>query len=149
MKRLSLHRVLVIAWLALSAISFQIDGAGAGEMAGGSGDLWEVTTKISMEGAPMGLPAQKSKVCAPKEWNEPPGGMDKRQKCQTSDFKVDGTKATWKVICAGPPEMTGEGEIVRDGAEAYTGSIQLKSSEGNMTIRLNGKRLGDCDPAQK
>ena len=110
-----------------------------------TGDLWEVTSQMSMEGVPMALPAQKLKVCAPKEWKEPPGGMDERQKCKNSDFKVEGPKATWKTTCAGPPAMTGEGEITRDGADAYTGAIKFSSEEGSMTIKLSGKRLGPCE----
>ncbi|HKQ61234.1 MAG TPA: DUF3617 family protein [Candidatus Polarisedimenticolaceae bacterium] len=111
------------------------------------GDLWKVTSKPSMEGMPMELPAQTLQVCAPKEWKEPPGGMDERRKCRSTDFKLEGAKATWKVQCAGPPQMSGEGEITRDGADAYSGVIRLGSSDGTLTIKLDGKRLGDCaDP---
>ncbi len=116
---------------------------------GASGDLWEVTSRMSMEGMPTEMPAQKVQVCAPKEWKEPPGGMDERQKCESSDFKVAGPKATWKVRCAGPPEMTGEGEITRNGADAYTGALKFSSPHGAMTIKLDGRRLGDCDLGKK
>lgn len=108
------------------------------------GDQWEVTSQMSMEGMPMQMPAQKSKVCSPKEWKEPPAPMNDRQKCQNSDFKVTGAKATWKVVCTSPA-MTGEGEITRDGAEAYSGTIKFTSEEGNMTLKLSGKRIGPCE----
>ena len=76
------------------------------------GDLWEVTSQMSMEGMPVALPANKVKVCAPKEWTEPPGATDERRKCTSSDFAMDASgKATWKVTCAGPPAMTGEGDL--------------------------------------
>jgi len=114
-----------------------------------TGDLWESTTQMSMEAMPMALPAQTRKICAPKEWKEPPAGMDERQKCQNSEFKAVGPKTTWKVICAGPPAMTGEGEITRNGADAYTGQIKFASEEGAMTIKLSGKRVGPCDPGKK
>ena len=81
------------------------------------GDLWEVTTQMSMEGMPMALPAQKAKVCTQKDWTEPPGAGDERRKCTNSDFKQDGPKVTWKTVCAGPPQMTGDGEVTRDGAD--------------------------------
>jgi len=110
-----------------------------------SGDLWSVTTQMSMEGMPMALPAQTIKVCAAKDWTEPPGGADERHKCTNSAFDLDGPKATWKVTCAGPPAMDGDGEIVRDGDDAYSGAIKFTSSEGNMTVKISGKRLGGCN----
>jgi hypothetical protein len=109
------------------------------------GDLWEVTSKMSMEGMPMAMPAQKVKVCAPKVWTEPPGGADERRKCTNSDFKMEGEKATWKVTCEGPPPMTGEGEIIRQGADAWTGAVKFASEKGTMTINLSGNRLEGCD----
>ena len=123
--------------------------ADAPAQAAATGDLWEVTSQMSMEGIPMALPAHKSKVCAPKEWKEPPGSADERMKCSNSDYKVDGPKASWKTVCAGPPAMTGEGEITRDGADAYAGAIKFTSSDGAMTLKLSGRRLGDCTPPQK
>ena len=56
---------------------------------------------------------------------------------------MEGQKATWKVSCTNPT-MTGEGEIIRDGATAYSGAIKFKSDDGNMKIKLNGRRVGDC-----
>src|SRR5207247_2498942 len=105
-------------------------------------------SQMSMKGMPMALPAQKQKVCAPKEWKEPPGAADEQRKCKNSDFKQDGGKITWKTVCAGPPEMTGIGEITRD-ADAYTGSITFTSSEMSMTTKLTGRRLGPCEVPQK
>ena len=110
-----------------------------------TGELWETTSQMSMEGMPIEMPAQKRTVGAPKEWTAPPGGADERQKCTTSGFKIDGAKATWKVACAGPPASTGVGEITRSGADAYTGVITFTSDGGNMRIKLGGKRLGACD----
>jgi hypothetical protein len=104
---------------------------------------------MSMEGMPMEMPSQTVKLCAPKEWKEPPAPADVGQACQNSDFKLAGSKATWKVRCAGPPPMTGDGEITRNGADAYTGSIKFVSELGKITMKLDGKRVGVCDPAKK
>ena len=116
---------------------------------GEPGDLWEVTSQMSMEGMPMSMPARTIKLCSPKEWKEPPGPADEQMKCKTSDFKKDGAKVTWKVACAGPPEMTGDGEITRNGADSYTGTIKFTSSQGTMTIKLNGRRLSACELPRK
>ena len=132
----------------LSSIPVLAAGAEPPAAASGSGDLWEVTSQMSMEGMPMALPAQKVKVCSAKVWTEAPGATDERRKCESSDFRMDGPKATWKVTCAGPPAMTGEGEITRDGDDAHSGAIKFTSSEGAMTIKLNGRRVGACDNPQ-
>jgi len=126
------------------AILLAVPAADAPTAAPEKGDLWEVTSQPVMEGMPMPLPAQKAKVCAPREWSEPPGGADQRRQCTQSDFQVQGTKATWKVTCRNPA-MTGEGEITRNGSDTYTGSIKLSSPDGAMTIKLDGKRLAECD----
>jgi hypothetical protein len=109
------------------------------------GDMWEVTSHMSIEGMPKGMPPQKVSVCSPKEWTEPPGGADERRRCTNSDFRMDGPKATWKVSCAGPPAMTGDGEIAREGDDAFAGTIRFTSSEASMTVKLQGRRIGDCE----
>src|SRR2546423_3675249 len=64
---------------------------------GKTGDLWEVASKMSMEG--MEMPGRTMKVCSPKEWKEPPAPADEQQKCRYSDFKMVGSRATRKVRC--------------------------------------------------
>jgi len=139
----------ITMFLVLSSIPVRAADTPPANAAKETGDRWEVTSKMSMEGLPMELPAQTQKVCAAKEWKAPPAAMDERQKCQSSDFKSAGSKVTWKVRCAGPPEMTGDGEITRNGADAYTGQIRFTSEDGTMTMKLNGRRVGACDPSKK
>ena len=132
-------------------ISIPVHAAGAPPAAPTKvpGDLWEVTSKVSMEGAPMEMPAQTNRVCAPKEWKEPPAAIGGESKCRTSEFKMEGSKATWKVTCEGPPAITGMGEVTRDGSEGYSGVIKFTSSEIVMTVKFDGHRVGDCDPGKK
>src|SRR5262245_29073942 len=108
-----------------------------------AGDLWQVTSKMSMEGMPMAMPARVSKVCAAKVWTQPPGGND-QQKCTRTNFQMASNTATWTETCESPP-MTCQGTITRQGADAYTGSLKFQSPQGNMTINIDGQRLGDCD----
>jgi hypothetical protein len=44
--------------------------------------------------------------------------------------------------------MSGSGEIVRDSADAYKGTIKFTTERGSMTIALSGRRIGDCDNPQ-
>ncbi len=127
-------------------VALAASGAAAAPAVKESGDLWEVTSKMSMEGMPMEMPATTQKVCAPKTWTEPPGS-DAGKGCEVLDFKNTATATSWKVRCAGPPAMTGEGEITRQSPDAYTGTIKVQSEHGVMTMKLDGRRLGDCDLA--
>lgn len=143
----------VIMWVrfAIAATLFVVSAnppvAAEPPVAGASqpkGDLWEVTSQMSMDGMDLPMPAQKLKVCSPKEWTRPPAPANEDQKCVNSEFVIDGPKSTWKTTCENPP-MTGTGEITRDGDAAYSGAIKFTSNQGNLTIKLDGHRVGDCD----
>src|SRR5262245_48327332 len=110
------------------------------------GNLWEVTTQMSMEGAPMALPVQKSKVCVGKD--ESPVTADERHRCTNSDLKKEGSKVTWKTACEG--NMTGEGEITYSDPDNYAGTLKFTAPQGIMTAKLTGKNLGTaCEVKQK
>lgn len=121
-------------------------GADAAPAAKEPGDRWEITSKMSMEGMPMEMPATTQRVCTAKTWSEPPGGNADKN-CETLEFKNTATTTTWKVRCAGPPAMTGVGEITRQSPDAYKGTMKIASSDGEMTMKLSGRRVGDCDRA--
>ncbi len=117
----------------------------AGAVAKEPGEKWEVTTQMVMEGMPMAMPPRTSTVCSPREWKEPPAG-DQGQKCTYTDFHMEGNKATWKVSCAGPPAMTGDGEITREADPVRSKGTMNFASEGNkITIKMNGKKVGTCE----
>jgi hypothetical protein len=109
-----------------------------------AGDLWQVTSKVSMEGLPMELPAQTAQVCAARVWTRPPAGDNPQQKCKSTEYVITQNKVTWTETCDSPP-MTGKGEITRQGNDAYTGTIKYVSEQGNMTINLTGRKIGGCD----
>ena len=75
----------------------------------------------------------------------PPGGAG--QNCQLSDVKVAGPKITWKQRCAGPPEMTGAGEISRT-EDSYDGRVRMTSAQGEMKVIMSGRKTGTCDDPQ-
>ena len=135
--------------IALSLLfALAASGAGAAPAATEPGDLWEVASQMSMEGMPMEMPAKTQRVCSPKTWTEPPGGNADKT-CETYDFKSSATGTTWKVRCAGPPAMTGVGEITRPSPDTYKGTMTMSmGDEGSMTIKLSGRRVGDCDRSE-
>ena len=110
------------------------------------GVLWETTSQMAMPGMPMQMAPQTQKVCSAKTWTKPPPGGDKS--CVTSDYKMVGNKATWKMQCSGQMPMQGTGELTFEGADAYTGAIQATAQGTNMTIKLAGKKVGTCDNPQ-
>ena len=110
------------------------------------GVLWETTSQMAVPGMPTQMPAQTQKVCSAKTWTKPPPGGD--PSCVTSDYKMVGNKATWKMQCSGQMPMQGTGEIVFAGTDAYTGAIQASHQGMNMTIKLAGKKVGACDKPQ-
>jgi hypothetical protein len=111
-----------------------------------AGVLWEVTSQTSMEAMPFPLPAQKLKVCAAADASEPPGSANDERGCVNSDMQRDGDTVTWTSVCAGPPEMSGQGTLTYAGeGDAYTGSIRYATEEGTIVINLAGQRIGTCD----
>jgi len=113
------------------------------------GVLWEVTSQMSMEGMPMMMPARTMKVCAKRDWTEPPGASGE-QGCTSSAFEQVENTVTWTSTCPAPMEMAGRGEITfeDDSAQAYTGKIEYSGDHGLMTIDLTGHVIGACDHPQ-
>lgn len=113
------------------------------------GILWETTSQsvMEMQGNPMPMPPQTSRMCAAQEWKQPPSGGD--QECITTNFKVVGNRATWAVQCSGQMTMTGTGEMTFSG-DSYTGLIKFSVAEMgmNMTVKLAGKKIGTCPNPQ-
>jgi len=104
----------------------------------GPDELWEITTKISMDG--MSMPAMPTKVCRKKGDDVP--AADKN--CRTFDVKTVGNRTTWKSECTGDNPMTGTGEMTR-GKGSYTAKLTMKSKdEGTMVMDYTGKLAGNC-----
>jgi hypothetical protein len=110
---------------------------------------WEITTQMSMANMPMKMPEMKTTQCITKEQLKDPTGTlplgpnANNQSCKTTDYKVDGSKVTWKMACTGAQEMSGAGELVASG-DSYVSTMNMTTTQGAMTMKSNGKRLGDC-----
>lgn len=121
--------------------------------AAGPDDLLEMTTKIEMPG--MTMPAQTNQVCSPKgKANESMVPQD--SDCKMTESKRSGNKSTFKMVCNSPEPMTGTGEFVTDGPNAYHGKMHMTGKVNgepmDMTTTYSSKRIGSCtyeDPSKK
>jgi len=109
---------------------------------------WQTTVEMDMPGMPMKMPAQKVTTCVTKEQAENaenliPKSGDKRGGCTYTDVKVDGSTMSWKMKCE-QNGMTGSGTITYSG-DTYTGSMQMKMQDHDMTMKYTGKFMGACD----
>jgi hypothetical protein len=114
--------------------------------------LWEITVKMEMAGMPAGMPPQAMQQCiTKKDLEDPrktvPSGDPKDQRCQITDYKLQGNTASWNMACKGEDAMTGSGTITYSGT-SYTGINRMSMKHGgqvqNMTLHYTGKYLGDC-----
>lgn len=110
------------------------------------GVQWEQTVEMQMAG--FSMPAQTSKVCVPKKgMTEPPGAGRDDDKCKVSNLKNDGKTMSWSMVCEGAEKMSGEGEITQF-ADGYDGKMTMRSAQGDMLMKMRGKKLGTpCDAA--
>jgi hypothetical protein len=97
----------------------------------------------------MTLPAQTTTQCITKEEAADPqkglpqtGRGNNPSDCKLSDYKVDGNKVTWTMACE-KEQMKGTGEFVYSG-ETYTGTMKMNAQGQEMTMKYDGKRVGDC-----
>jgi hypothetical protein len=115
--------------------------------------LWEVTMQMQMAGSPIQMPEMKSTRCVtPEDAKDParslPSGPEGRGRggksdCKMSDYKMSGNTATWKMVCTSPQAMTSTGEMTFTD-DSYTGTMKMDSPQGPMTMKMAGKRVGDC-----
>jgi Protein of unknown function (DUF3617) len=114
--------------------------------------LWEIAVQMNMPGMPSNMPPQTVKQCITgKDLEDPrktmPGGDPKDNRCQVSDYKMQGSTATWKMACKGPEEMTGSGSMTYGGS-SYKGTNTMTVKQGGqartMTMNYAGKYLGPC-----
>jgi hypothetical protein len=114
--------------------------------------LWEVTMQMQMAGASIKMPEMKSTRCVTPEDSKDPsrslptgpeGRGNQKSDCKVSDYKLSGNTATWKMVCTSPQAMTSTGEMTFSD-DSYTGTMKTEMAQGQMTMKMAGKRVGDC-----
>ena len=112
---------------------------------------WEVTMQMQMANMPMQMPEMKTTQCITEAQLKDPASAvpsaaaRNNASCKVSDYKVDGNVVSWKVACTGPEAMTGTGEMTFSG-DTYVGTMKMMMTQGEMSMKTSGKRLGDCAP---
>jgi hypothetical protein len=109
-----------------------------------TGDLWEVTTQMNMAGLPPGMGGGTRQVCTEK--GDPKKAMQREDgKCKMTDLKETGTRIQMTFQC---PEGTGTMDTTFNAARTeYKGTMKMTSSRGEMTMNMQGRKIGACDPA--
>jgi hypothetical protein len=130
-----MKRILGGACLALA-----VTAAGAAD----TGDLWEVTTQMNMAGLPPGMGGGTRKVCTEK--GDAKKAMQREDsKCKVTDYKETGTRIQVTMQC---PEGTGTMDTTFNAARTeYKGTMKMTSRQGEMTMNMQGRKIGACDPA--
>jgi hypothetical protein len=105
---------------------------------------WEITSQTEMPGMPMKIPANTIKHCYSKEDVKDQKKVIARDKnCTMTDYKVVGNKVTWAMKCTGQSAGTFNGETIFS-SDAYSSTMKMKSQGQNMTVKVKGKRIGEC-----
>ena len=111
--------------------------------------LYAITAQMEMPNMPMKMPEMKMEQCITAEdlkrdaadWL--PRNPGQKDACKVTDQKVDGNTYSWKMACTGEQSMSGSGELTVQG-DGYTGVMKMTTAQGEMTMKMSGKRLRDC-----
>ena len=113
---------------------------------------WEISMQMDMPNMPVAMPPMKVTQCITPEQvakpeaslpTGPPSPDGKPSDCKVSDFKIDGSRVTWKMACA-REKMSGAGDITYKG-DSYDGVVKMTiPQQGEMSMKMAGRRVGDC-----
>ena len=116
---------------------------------------WEVSTQMAMPNMPVGfqMPVTTNTVCVtPEQANDPASAVPRqggrgrggKDDCRMTDQKVTGNTITYTMTCTSPEKTTATGEMTFTGDDSYTNTLKLAMAQGEMTMKMSGKRTGDC-----
>jgi hypothetical protein len=104
--------------------------------------LWEITMQMDMPG--MQMPPQKFTQCITKDKAIPEDPDTEDKSCKMEYKKITGDTIIWKVVCKDKEgKFTSEGKITYKG-NTLVGEIKSKSDGMEMTQKMTGKWVGQC-----
>lgn len=109
--------------------------------------MWEITTKVDMQGMPAMPPMKYTQCLTSKDYI--PQQQEEEMDCKITNNKTTGDTVTWSVRCRdknGTYESTGK---ITYKANSFSGVVNMTindKSEGKMqmTQQMTGKRIGNC-----
>ena len=135
-----LKKLFAASIILVTAISISCADSGPNMNEG----LWEITTKMQMQG--MDMPPAKHTQCITKSDLVPQGSQQPGQECEITDVKESGNTVTWTMKCIGQGgEVIGTGKITYSG-DSFKGTMTISMPQANMEMNgnLSGKRIGNC-----
>lgn len=135
-----LSRAAVAAWAALLATSAPAQQ---------TGELWEMTVQMSMQGMPAGMiPAQTQQVCQGQNFDRTPGEQD-RSRCTISNMRQSPTRIQYDVRCEGNPPTTGSADYQFEANRTrMKGTMRMQTRDGEMVMQMSGRKVGTCNPEE-
>lgn len=114
--------------------------------AAGNDELWEVTTQINMAGMPAGMGNQTQQICRDKDPKKEAASRRDMQNCKVTDMKESGNRFTMTLACPDGPMVV---EQTYNAARTeYKGTMRMTSRDGDMTMAMQGRKIGACDAQQ-
>ncbi len=113
--------------------------------------LWEITTKVEMQGMPIPfvIPEQKITQCITRK-DAVPQKAEKNQDCRMVSSKVSGDSVTWTMECRTPDgvKTDSQGTVTYKG-DTFDGTTSVTvtppgQSTMKMTQVMTGRRIGEC-----
>jgi hypothetical protein len=144
MKKGILFFITALAFISIMTVPASADASEPNIQEG----MWELTTKIEMDGMPSNMPRQEfvHTQCLTRDDYVPRGPQTSGSSgdCEIRDVRTSGDTVTWSMRCiTGQGEMTGKGRITYSGA-AFEGRIDVVMPGMKMKQHLKGRRIGDC-----
>jgi hypothetical protein len=118
-------------------------------------EQWKITTSMESSSMNMSMPGMERTVCvADGQYNKPSEKMvPAKDGCKVSNFRINGSTASFHLECAAPHKMSGDGSFTHKGSDAYSGDMKMKGDfgqggNGDMHMHFDGQKLGSCTAQQ-
>jgi hypothetical protein len=128
--------VAVLCMMAVPSVSLAADGIRDGQ--------WEITTQMEMPGMPVKMKPTVMRHCYSKnDVLDQKKVITRDKNCTVTDMKKSGNKMTWAMKCTGQNAGTMSGETVFN-PDSYSSTMNMNSQGQKVTMKVKGKRLGNC-----
>jgi hypothetical protein len=106
--------------------------------------LWEISSKMEMEGMPSAMPITSYKKCLTKK-DLVPQKEEKGQECKVKSKNVQGNTVTWDMDCTGQGgKMNSKGKVTYEGTVMHGTMHITVEGQPPITNKVIGKRIGPC-----